>query len=478
MPDTWRTFNDPVLDLLVEEAYAQNLPLQIAGIRVLEAQARRGVAIGSLFPQLQEGSGSFFRQTASASIANSPVDVPGFKDSFNTWGVGFDAGWELDVWGRFRRGIEAADADLIGSVFNYDDVLVSLIGEVATVYVQIRTLEALLEAVRFNVKIQERSLQISEVKFRNGTVTELDPSQARALLRDTESSVPSVEAAIRQAQNTLCVLLGIPPRDVEAMLQGVQPIPAAPPEVVIGIPAELLRRRPDIRRAERDVAAQSARIGVAVSDLYPRFTLIGALGIQAEDFVDLFEGRSFTAFGGPSFQWNILNYGRIRNNVRVQDAQFQGLVVNYENTVLRAQEEVESAIAGYLGARDQVGFLTSGVQAAERAVELANIQYRDGAVDYTRVLQTQEVLLSEQVSLVRAQGSGVINLIAMYKALGGGWELRTGDDFVPEATKAEMRARTNWGDLLEPADQEKQLEQAADSTEKETGWWRWWWPLW
>jgi NodT family efflux transporter outer membrane factor (OMF) lipoprotein len=472
----WKVFGDPVLDSLVETAYRQNPTLQSAGARVLEALARRGIAVGTLFPQQQDAFGFFQRAELSRNRANQgQVDA-----DFNDWQMGFDAFWELDVWGRLRRGIEAADADVLASVASYDDVLVSLIAEVATNYIFLRTSEAQLEVAKENVAIQERSYEIADAKFQGGAVTELDAAQAASLLEDTRSLIPGFEASIRQTENTLCILLGIPPRDLEDILGGPKPIPGAPARVTVGIPAELLRRRPDVRRAERELAAQSAQIGIAKTDLLPRLSLTGTISLTAEDFADLFKGDSYEGFGGPTFRWAILNYGRISSNIRVQDARFQALIGDYEDTVLRAQAEVENAIASFLGAQKQVDFLGRSVGAAARAVDLADLQYREGAVDYTRVLNTQQFLVDEQDRLVSTQGSVALSLTSLYKALGGGWELRVGDSFVTEEAAAQMRERTRWSNLVEAEGQERDVEAAGSGTEADRGWWRWrwWWPKW
>jgi NodT family efflux transporter outer membrane factor (OMF) lipoprotein len=474
----WTVFNDPVLNTLVETAYRQNPSLRAAGVRVLEAQARRGIAIGQLFPQQQEAFGAAESNEISRNRANR--NSPLLKSEFDDWQVGFDATWELDVWGRFRRGIEAADAELLASVATYDDVLVSLVAEVARNYTLLRTLEERLVVARANVEIQQRSFEIADAKFKGGTVTELDSAQAAALLHDTEAQIPGLESDIRQTQNTLCILLGIPPQDLQQMLGGAQLIPSPPAEVAVGIPADLLRRRPDIRRAERQLAAQSAQIGIAKADLFPRFALLGTISVAAEDFDKLFKSSSLENFGGPSFRWAILNYGRIQNNIRVQDASFQALVGDYESTVLQAQGEVENALAAYLGAQRQVQFLTSSVQSANRAVELAEFQYREGTTDYTRVLNTQQSLVTEQDRLVATRGSVVLDLVAMYKALGGGWELRVGKDFAPVETQKQMIERTSWDGMLTTEGQTQDLNAAASGTESDRSWWRWrwWWPQW
>lgn len=474
----WTVFNDPVLNTLVETAYRQNPSLRAAGVRVLEAQAQRGIAIGELFPQQQDSFGTYSRNDLSENKANR--NTPGLKTPFDNWQIGFEASWELDVWGRFRRAIETADAQLLASVATYDDVLVSLVAQVATNYLQLRILQERLAVATANVVIQARSYDIANAKFQGGTATELDAAQAASLLQDTQAQIPALETSIRQTQNTLCTLLGIPPQDLQPILAGQQTIPIPPTEVAVGIPADLLRRRPDIRRAERTLAAQSAQIGFAKADLLPSFALLGTISLSAEQFADLFKANSFENFGGPTFRWAILNYGRIQNNVRVQDAHFQALIGDYENTVLQAQEEVESALTGYLGAQRQVAFLTGSVASAARAVELADFQYREGAADYTRVLTAQQFLVGEQDRLVSTRGAVALNLVSLYRALGGGWEVRAEKDFVPEETKRQMLERTSWDRMLTTEGQAKDLDAAASDTESERRWWRWrwWWPKW
>jgi outer membrane protein TolC len=238
----------------------------------------------------------------------------------------------------------------------------------------------------------------------------------------------------------------------------VKPIPQAPPEVAVGIPAELIRRRPDIRRAELDAAAQSAQIGVAKADIFPAFSLTGSFGLESSakggmpsnkaSFRDLFNANSFTYFVGPTFEWPILNYGRLKNNIRAQDARFQQLVVNYQQTVLRAAQEVEDAIVAFLRSQEQVKLLADSVEASKRAVDLSMIQYREGKITYNEVLNAQQFLVQEEGRLTKGRGDIARNLIAVHKALGGGWEIRKGKDFIPEEIKKEMQERTGWGDLV------------------------------
>jgi len=473
----WEVFDDPALSRLVEAAYAQNLTLRVAGLRVLEAQAARGIAIGGLFPQLQALNGSYSHQVLSRNglgLGSFLVDR-----SLDNWQAGFDTAWEIDLWGRFRRAIEASDADLLGTVASYDDVLVSLVAEVAATYLQIRELDERLAVARDNVTVQEDSLQIARVRFEAGGTSELDVQQAATLLHDTEATIPQLEIERRQAVDSLCVLLGLPPQDLKAELGDPGRIPEVPVSVTVGLPAELLRRRPDVRSAEQAAAAQSARIGVAVADLLPAFQLSGSVGLSAEQAAKFAEGRSFEAVAGPSFQWPVLNYGRLINNVRLQDATFQKLAVNYQNTVLLAQQEVEDSLIGYLRGSERVERLRESVAAANRAVDLSLIQYRGGATDYTSVLNTQQAKLKEDDQLASTRGAVALSVVSLYKALGGGWELREGKDFVPDETREEMRARTHWGGMLSPEGRAADVEKAKSDAEKHPWWhWRWWWPKW
>lgn len=469
--DWWTAFNDPVLDTLIRKAYEQNLSLQIAGIRILEARAQLGIATGFQYPQTQQVQGDYgFNQLSKNQVGSTGSRY------YQETGVSFDAIWELDFWGKFRRAIESADATLIASVANYDDILVSLTAEVAANYVLLRTFDERLAVARANVKIQQRSLKISRIQFQNGAVTELDVQQAKTLLRNTQSTIPVLQAGRRQAENAISILLGMPPRDLQEILGDKQIIPTAPQEVAVGIPANLLRRRPDIRRAELEAAAQSARIGVALSDLYPRLSLFGSLGFKSSNssftgaggssIGDIFSWDSLTLFAGPALDWPILNYGRIKNSVRSEDARLQALLVNYQNAVLQAAREVEDALIGFLQAREQVKFLKDSVKAAKRSVQLALIQYRDGLVDYTRVLNTQQSLVLQQDQLTSAEGSVAQNLVALYKALGGGWELRVGKPFVSPANLKEMQERTDWGKLLNPDDLPQKLDPPAGADDR------------
>jgi NodT family efflux transporter outer membrane factor (OMF) lipoprotein len=302
-------------------------------------------------------------------------------------------------------------------------VLVTLLGDVATYYVQARVLETQIELFRANARLQREILRIVEARFDAGRVSELDVDQAKSTLAQTEAQIPSLEISRRQATNRLCVLLGMPPSQLDERL-GRNVIPEPPPEVIVGIPAELLSRRPDVRRAERTAASQSEQIGIAQADFYPYISISGTLGYSASEFSQLFRSRAFTGSVGPSFQWNILNYGRIANNVRLQDAVFQELVLAYQNTVLLAAEEVENGIVTYLKAQERAKLLDESVLNQEKAVKVVVAQYKVGTADFTRVAQIEQDLVTQQNAAAQAHGLIVTGLIQVYRALGGGWEIR------------------------------------------------------
>jgi NodT family efflux transporter outer membrane factor (OMF) lipoprotein len=448
--DWWTLFNDSTLIQLINLAYQQNLTLRIAGVRVLEARAQLGIAIGEFFPQQQ-------LVNASLSYNRIPISVPYNLISNTYWtdSFGAQAAWELDVWGKLRRGIESADDAYLASVANYDDVLVTLTGDVASTYVQIRTLETQIEIANDNVERQESVLKIVNARHQNGVVTGRDVDQAETVLGETEATVPQLTIKLNQQKNALAVLLGLPPGQVDALLGKSSQIPGAPERVTIGIPADLLRRRPDIRKAELQAAAQCAQIGVAKGDLLPAFTLLGNVNTVASNaghhsLDDLFVGSSLAFSVGPGVQWNLFNYGQITNNVRFQDAKFQELLINYQNSVLKAQQEVENGLSAFIDSKAAVVYLKEAVHAAEGALKIATIQYKEGTADFTTVLVAEENLLSAENDLAIATGDVPLGLIATYRAMGGGWQIREGHDFVPLDTQREMANRTNWGRILTP----------------------------
>ncbi|HYQ91540.1 MAG TPA: efflux transporter outer membrane subunit [Candidatus Competibacteraceae bacterium] len=450
--DWWKVFEDSTLDKLINAAYQQNLPLQVAGVRVLEARAQLGVAIGELYPQTQQGFGNMQYNRLSERTAQAASGI----SHYNQYQLGLTASWELDFWGRFRRAVESADYSLLATIADYDNTLVSLTADVATNYVLIRTAEKRLDIARRNVDIQQESLRIAEAKFKGGTTSQRDVEQARTVLASTQATIPALEIQLRQSTNALSVLLGMPPAHLAGWLAGSSGIPVAPPSVAVGIPTELLRRRPDVRQAEFQAASQAAQIGVAKADLYPAFSLIGEFGFLTTDvgkssWANLFDWRSRFGVVGPSVRLNIFNYGQLTNQVRVQDARFQELLIQYQNTVLTAQRDVEDNLIAFLKSADRARFLAESADAAMRSLDLAVLQYRQGITDFTTVLTAQQSLLTQQDTLANSLGDIARSLVGVYRALGGGWQLREGKDLVPESVKKSMAERTDWGRLLSPS---------------------------
>jgi len=448
----WKSFNDPVLDGLIETAYSNNLTLQIAGVRVLGARAQLNKSIGNLFPQQQGLSGAI-----DYTRLNQPVTsvVPGLTPDYAMNQVLFSASWEIDVWGKFRRGIESDRAAFLGTIASYDDALVTLIADVASSYVNIRTTEERIRVANQNLDAQRESYRVAVARFNAGEASELDVQQAATLLSQTAAGIPRLQNTLNQSRNGLAVLLGITPDEVEAHLPGSGAIPNPPTTAATGIPHDLLRRRPDVRSAGLAAASQSALIGVARANMYPAFTLSGAFGFSSNNegdssLADIFMWQSRAVKAGASFFWPIFNYGRLINQVRVQDASFQQAVLNYQNTVLTAQKEVEDGLSAFYTEQVTRSNLTAAATAARRSSALSMIQYKSGEADYTTVISAEQSQLSVEDSLASSQGLVAQGLISVYRALGGGWELRADRDVVSEKVKAEMARRTNWGDMLEP----------------------------
>jgi NodT family efflux transporter outer membrane factor (OMF) lipoprotein len=448
-PAWWKAFNDPVLEQLIQLAYTQNLTLRVAGLRIMEARAVLGIATGNQYPQTQEA----FAAVNGVGLSTNTVNkTPDFARYFASDQLGLSVAWEADFWRQYAKAVRAQKDVYLGSAADYQQALITLEAEVARTYVAIRTFEELIEQARRNVSIQQESLRIADARFRNGATSELDPSQARALLESTRATIPQLEISLAQSKNALTTLLGQPTGSLQNVLQGPQAIPAAPAQAAVSIPAEVLRRRPDIRNAELVAMAQCERIGIAKADLYPHFVLSGTLGLHAtqggSSSFNLLDPASFFFAVGPQVYWNFFNYGRIKNRVRVEDARFQQVVTTYQNSVLSASQEVEDGIVGYVKALEATSVQQGAVTAARRSAELALIQYREGAVDYQRVLLADQTRLQQENNLVDLRSSAATNAISLYKALGGGWEMSVGQPFVPDATRIEMQKRTNWGNLF------------------------------
>lgn len=441
-PQWWSVFEDPALDELIAVAYAQNLDLKVAVTRVLEARAQWAIAVGNFFPQSQQALGGYSRTANSKNIANNSANLlPLFSTTqgvparelptnyYSLFDNGFNLSWELDFWGRYRRNIESADANLRGTIKDFDSVLVTLLADVGTNYIKYRVAQQRIKIALANADVQAKVVKISERRFKIGTATRLDIEQARTILEKTRSSIPAFEIVQGQANDTLCTLLGVAPVDLQPILGegprlGSIPTPRIPETVAAGIPADLLRRRPDVRAAECRVAAQSARIGIAESDLYPAISVNGTIGYQAQQLGLLYQPDSVVGAVAPGFTWNILNYGRLINNVRLQEARLKQQIIEYQNTVLTASRETQIALRSFLKSQEQTELLQKSVDAAIAATKIGVQQWQVGTHDLNRVFILETTQVVQQDALAVAQGDIATNLINVYRALGGGWELR------------------------------------------------------
>ncbi|MGB5294604.1 MAG: efflux transporter outer membrane subunit [Thermoanaerobaculia bacterium] len=414
----WTTLNDPKLLELIQEARMGNLSLQTAAARVEEARARLGIATGRYYPDVIV-DGSYSRIDPSENSTQIPL--PGAADAFDLYNLGAGFGWEIDVFGRLRRGAESARAGLEASVEDFRDVMVILMADVAANYVEVRTLQERIKYGNANVEAQAGSLQLTRDRFDAGLSPLTDVTQAEYNLANSQAAIPALEASLAAATNRLAVLLGKPPGAVDNLLTGESAIPDPEEGVTLGIPADLLRRRPDIRAAERQLASQTALIGVAKADLYPTFSLTGVLALESLDSGDFFDSGSTTWSLVPGLRWNIFSAGKIRNNIRVQEAVTQQLLVNYERSVLFALDEVESTMVAYEREKQRRDRLYEAVDASERTVELVRTQYMSGLTDFLNLLDAQRTLATQQDSWAESEGLVVQNLVALNRALGGGW---------------------------------------------------------
>jgi len=417
----WKTFHDPELDALVTRALDANLDLRLAQARVREARARRGLAGAALGPSVN-ASGSAGREKQSA---NQPLFAgllpPGTPMTSDVYQAGFDAAWELDLFGGARRGTEAADAALAAAGYSLADAQVSLVAEVARNYVAARGLQQRLAIARQNLEAQRDIAELAESRYQQGFTSSLEPEQAATVLAQTESRVPALEADLQAAVHHLGVLLGREPGALGQELAATAPIPAAPPEVPAGLPADLVRRRPDIRVAERRLAEASARIGVAKADLYPRFSLAGSFGWESTRSGSLATPASSAWSWGPAFRWPVFDMGKVRANIRVQDARQEQALAAYGKSVLTGFEDVENALVAYAKEQARNVPLRAAVAASGRALEVARQQYGSGLASFINVLDAERTGYQAQDSLVESDQAVAQDLIMLFKALGGGW---------------------------------------------------------
>jgi NodT family efflux transporter outer membrane factor (OMF) lipoprotein len=411
----WTTLNDPELSSLIERTVAGNLDLKKARSRVRESRARRGKAKAALFPT--------FDAVGSAAWTESSKDTGTNKTSETSdlYTASFDAGWEIDIFGGVRRSVEAADADIGASQEDLHDVLVSLLAEVAVNYIDLRTFQSRLTIAEGNLESQNETYQLTVWRYQAGLSDELSVQQARYNLENTRSQLPTLRTGKEAALNRIAVLLGEQPGKVHSLLEQQVSIPVIPLKLAIGVPADVLRNRPDVRKAERELAAQSARIGVATADLYPKLTLSGSIGIETLKVSTSPTSQTWSSSFGPGITWAIFKAGAIRQNIEVQSALHEQALINYEATILSALENVENALVAYAEEQGRRDALSAAEEAAQKAVELAKYKYQSGLTDFNNVLEAQRSLLTFQDQLAQSNGTVTSNLVRLYKALGGGW---------------------------------------------------------
>lgn len=426
----WTRFNDPVLDSLMERMVGKNLDLRFAEARIREARSALGIAAAEGLPRIN-ASTFYTRSQRSESVAPFRPRSPGGSASNGSvfgdrrqdlFQVGFDSIWEMDVFGGVRRGVEAAKADIAASEESRRDVLVTLLAEVARNYVELRGSQLRIAILKSNLEAQQEVLELTKVRVDAGLATGLDVARAETLVAMTRAQFPLLDTEMLQAIHRLGFLLGDPPGALLGELSKEAPVPLHPPHVPVGLPSEILRRRPDVRRAEKELEAATARIGVATADLFPRFSLTGSFGRLSNVFGDLSSGTSQFWTFGPFLHWPLFAGGRIRANIQVQNARQEQALTLYEKAVLSSLEDVEDALVAYSREQERHLSLAEAVTANRRAVELANARYSGGLEDFLSVLDAQRSLYDSEDRLAQSEQAVAENVIRLYKALGGGWE--------------------------------------------------------
>ncbi|MFI0435387.1 MAG: efflux transporter outer membrane subunit [Parachlamydiaceae bacterium] len=444
----WEVFHDNVLTQLIHEGYAGNLSLQSTGVKVLQARAQLAQSVGELYPQQQNMIGNLTRYKTGGSEFQGLL-----PNEFMTDMLGLTANWEIDFWGKYRRAIQSNNATFLASIAAYDNALVTLTSDIASVYIKIRTTEEQIKITQANIKVQLIGLDIAKARHDAGEVSLLDVEQAVTELSQTQAKLPQFNTELQKQKDALCLLLGTVPNQLDCLLDSQQGIPQAPFSVAVGIPVETIAKRPDVCQSRLVALAQSELIGATKANLFPVLSLSGTFAfasnnIHRSSLSDLFDWSKRTYTGGPGLNWPILNYGQITNSVRAQDAAFQEALLNYIDAVLKAQQEVQDYITAFINAKMAVEYLTEASRAATKTLQLALIRYKEGESDFTPVLNAEQQQLRVQSSLTTAQGDIPQALVSLYRSLGGGWQISEGDDVIPERIKEEMSKRTDWGSLL------------------------------
>lgn len=447
-PAWWNLFHDANLTALIRQGYHGNLSLQKAGVHVLQSRAQLARTVGSLYPQQQNMNGNYQYYRIGGNYLQDVL-----PPTFSATTLGFLATWEIDFWGKYRRAVLSQDSTFLSSIAAYDSSLVTLTADIANNYIDLRTNQTLIDVIKQNIAIQKMSLSLTQSRYRAGEVSLLDVAQAKTMLAETEAELPTYTAALQMNKDALALLLGLTPKEIDPLIQKKYGIPKAPHHVLVGIPHEAMANRPDVEEARLNAIAQSEAIGATKAQLYPSLSLSGSFSFAANtingaSLADMFNNSNQNIIAGPLFNWPILNYGQITNQVRAQDAVFQQALLDYLNVVLKAQKEVQDNITAYIESQKTKQHLERAVKSAILATKLVLIQYREGEADYTSVLYAEQQQLAVQTKLVEAQAEVPKAVVGLYRALGGGWQMRKQNDIVPESIKKEMGQRTDWGDLL------------------------------
>lgn len=419
----WQSFHDPLLTSLITQARLGNRDVFQAEARLREARANRDLSVANILPTLSMNASASKNQPSTASRFGQAGQ---FASAYNQFSHNLDASWELDLWGKQRRSIESNEAGLEAAEEDLRDVLVSLYAEVALNYIDVRRYQNELAVAKDNLKTQQESYDIANWREQAGLVSQVDVLQAKQSVENTRADIPKLTGALEQAKHGLAVLLGKQPTELNALLEQSAPIPVAANTIAIGIPADILRQRPDVRRTERKLAAQTAQIGVAEAAAYPSFTLSGSIGVEALAAANLYTAAAKAFQMAVSSAWVLFDSGRIRSNVKMQTALQEQALGLYQNTILTALKEVENSLTAYDQEWQRRDALKASVTAGLEALTLAEHQYQAGTVDFQRVLDSQQTLLTAQNQLIESEMEVASNLIRLYKALGGGWDINTG----------------------------------------------------
>lgn len=406
----WTTFNDPLLSQLIERCINGNFDLKKALARISEARGQRNISQTDYFPMINSSGATGENYSGSSDKRNG------------RYSLGLDASWEIDIFGRIARSVESSQAAMEATEASYQNVIVSLVAEVGLNYVQMRTLQTRLNIAEHNLAAQDNLYNLTDWRWQAGLGSKLDAEQALTSVEQTRAQIPSLKNQIAQNQHQLALLLGVAPASLNAQLNKVQPIPSTSLKIAIGVPADVLRQRPDIRQAERELAAQTAQIGVATAAMYPKLALSGSIGLEAIKASNLFTAAGLVDSVLGRLTFPIFNAGAIRQNIEVQNAKQEQALANYESVVLTALKDVENALVGLVQEQQRLQDLNLAMQASERAMELAQNQFKSGLIDFQNVQQTQRSLLSLQDQYASSQGQITTYMISLYKALGGGWK--------------------------------------------------------